>query len=68
MASSETLHERSDGPATATLAAEAGIAIFNVAFERWITSTDAVPLSSLVEQAARDLANLARQRDPAVPS
>ncbi|MCU1452001.1 MAG: regulatory protein TetR [Acidimicrobiales bacterium] len=51
----DALHRRgATGPA-ATLTAEAGIAVFRVAFERWVTERDERDLPQLIRDSLADL-------------
>jgi AcrR family transcriptional regulator len=49
------LRERGVGDLPASLAAEAGIAVFRVAFERWIASADEKDLTDLVRDSFDEL-------------
>ena len=44
------LHQRGVGDPTASLAAEAGIAVFKISFERWITESDGRDLADLMRE------------------
>jgi AcrR family transcriptional regulator len=65
-AAAGALRERGFEDPAASLAAEAGIAIFKIAFERWTRDDGARSLSRLITATADDLARLAadRGRDP----
>ena len=55
----DALRERGvDGP-TATLAAEIGIAVFRIAFQRWVEDTDATGLAELIGTSLDELKALA---------
>lgn len=49
------LRERGVPDPAASLAAEAGVAVFKVSFERWITGSRPRPLSDLIRQSLTDL-------------
>lgn len=53
-----------DDPA-AGLAAEASIAVFKIAFERWVTGTDDATLSQILSQTAAELSAVAAGPKPA---
>jgi AcrR family transcriptional regulator len=46
----------------ASLAAEAGMAIFKVSFERWTSQSGALPLAKYIRESADELARLTAQR------
>jgi len=52
-----------DDPA-AGLAAEAGIAVFKIAFERWVTGTDDATLAQTIHQTATELSAVAARPKP----
>jgi AcrR family transcriptional regulator len=52
------LGQRGAGAPAASLAAEAGIAIFKVSFERWTADSGAHTLSEIIRECADDLAAL----------
>jgi AcrR family transcriptional regulator len=49
------LRERGVPDPAASLAAEAGVAVFKVSFERWITGSRSLPLSDIIRQSLTDL-------------
>ena len=49
------LRRRGTSGATATLTAEAGIAVFRVAFERWVTETAPKELPALIRESLEEL-------------
>lgn len=49
------LRERGVADPAATLAAEAGVAVFKVAFERWISGSPARPLADIIRESLADL-------------
>jgi hypothetical protein len=49
------LRGRGVGELTASLAAEAGIVAFKVAFERWVNDTGQADLSRLIREAFEEL-------------
>jgi hypothetical protein len=51
----DALRRRGTSGPTATLTAEAGIAVFGVAFERWVTETAAQQLSELIHESLEEL-------------
>lgn len=51
----EALHERGVSEPAASLTAEAGIAVFRVAFERWIDSKNREDFQELVRETLREL-------------
>jgi AcrR family transcriptional regulator len=51
----EVLRGRGVGDLAASLAAEAGIAVFKVAFERWISETGQPDLAKLIREAFEEL-------------
>lgn len=55
------LRQRSVPEPAATLAAEAGIAVFRVAFDCWIRGTDERLLSAIIRESARELRAVASQ-------
>lgn len=57
------LHERGVDEPSASLAAEAGIAIFRVAFERWVRGPGDVSLDELIDQSITALKSIT-QRAP----
>ncbi|RKN37904.1 TetR family transcriptional regulator [Streptomyces hoynatensis] len=61
------LRERGVPPATASLAAEAGVAVFKVAFERWIGEEGEEDLPRLVRQSLDELRALAAGAGAASP-
>jgi AcrR family transcriptional regulator len=52
----EALRGRGVGEPAASLAGEAGIAIFRIAFERWISDSVTQPLANYIREAADELA------------
>lgn len=50
-----TLRQRGVGDPTATLAAEAGIVVFRVAFERWVGDDNQRDLTCLIREALDEL-------------
>ncbi len=54
----EALRKRGVAPAVASLAAETGVAVFRVAFERWIAEPDGAPLEEVMRATLADLAGL----------
>lgn len=58
-AASAALRDRGAGAAEAALAAETGMALFKVSFERWIASPSARSIADYVKEAARELTALA---------
>jgi AcrR family transcriptional regulator len=61
----EALRARGVEDPAASLAAEAGIAVFRVAFERWINQTGPRTLSQLIEESVDDLKLVTAGRRPA---
>jgi AcrR family transcriptional regulator len=59
----EALRERGVAPVVATLAAETGVAVFRVAFERWVTEPDEPDLAELMRATLSDLAGLTASAD-----
>ena len=51
----DALRERGVKDPAASLAAEAGIAVFRIAFERWVEGTSDLGLTDLMRQSLRDL-------------
>lgn len=49
------LRGRGVGDPAASLAAEAGIAVFRIAFERWTSETGERPLSQLIQESVDEL-------------
>jgi AcrR family transcriptional regulator len=54
-AMAEALHQRGVGDPAASLAAEAGIAVFKIAFERWINGTNPRDLPQLIRESLEQL-------------
>jgi AcrR family transcriptional regulator len=54
-AMTDALRTRGVAEPAASLTAEAGIAIFRVAFERWVSEEDAVSLAALMRESLGDL-------------
>jgi AcrR family transcriptional regulator len=52
------LRSRGIGEPAASLAAEAGVAIFKVAFERWTSQAGTLPLATYIRESADELALL----------
>jgi AcrR family transcriptional regulator len=52
------LRQRGVAPAVASLAAETGVAVFRVAFERWVTDPDDPKLAEVMRTTLADLAGL----------
>ncbi len=55
---SAALRERGVKEPTASLTAEAGIAVFKVAFERWTDESNERDFSSLIRDSLRELRTL----------
>ncbi|GAA2126288.1 TetR/AcrR family transcriptional regulator [Glycomyces algeriensis] len=55
----ETLRARGIADSAAALAAETGIAVFKVAFERWIQGPDRLDLPTMIREALEELQSLA---------
>jgi AcrR family transcriptional regulator len=55
LAIAEALRQRGVREPAASLAAEAGIAVFRVAFERWITETNRLGLSRVIRESFDEL-------------
>ncbi len=55
----EALRARGVAPAVASLAAEAGVAVFRVSFERWVTEPGEAELDDVMRGTLADLAGLA---------
>jgi AcrR family transcriptional regulator len=53
------LRERGVGEPAASLTAEAGVAVFKVAFERWVVGDDDVRLTELIDASFDELAKVA---------
>jgi hypothetical protein len=51
----DTLHRRGVADPAASLAAEAGMAVFRIAFERWVEETDPRDLSQLIRESLDEL-------------
>jgi hypothetical protein len=51
----EALRRRGIGDPAAILTAEAGIAVFRVAFERWVDPTNTQPLQRLIRESLQEL-------------
>jgi hypothetical protein len=51
----DALHLRGKTRPTATLTAEAGIAVFRVAFDRWVTETTRQDLPQLIRESLEEL-------------
>ncbi|MFJ6213892.1 TetR family transcriptional regulator [Streptomyces sp. NPDC092296] len=51
----DTLRQRGVAEPAASLAAEAGIAVFKIAFERWINGTDQQDMSQLIRESLAEL-------------
>jgi len=49
------LRGRGAGDPAASLAAEAGIAVFKIAFERWVSAAAERPLAGYIDECAADL-------------
>lgn len=60
-AASAALRDRGAGAAEAALAAETGMALFKVSFERWVASPSARSIADYVKEAARELTALAAE-------
>lgn len=60
-AASSALRDRGAGAAEAALAAETGMALFKVSFERWVASPSAQSIADYVKEAARELTALAAE-------
>jgi AcrR family transcriptional regulator len=61
----QALRERGVADAAALLAAEAGVAVFKIAFGRWIDENNAVPLSDIMRESLAELkAVTAGTKDP----
>ncbi|MDT4978589.1 MAG: hypothetical protein QOG07_468 [Pseudonocardiales bacterium] len=54
----DALQQRGVGPAVASLAAETGVAVFRVAFERWVTEPGDAELADVMRATLADLAGL----------
>ncbi|HEY0471089.1 MAG TPA: TetR family transcriptional regulator, partial [Kribbella sp.] len=54
----EGLRERGVEPGTASLAAETGVAVFRVAFERWIAGPEDADLADVMRVTLADLSGL----------
>ena len=52
------LRERGVGPDVAALAAETGVAVFRVAFERWMTEPEGVSLADVIRSTLTTLSGL----------
>jgi hypothetical protein len=52
------LLERGVAPDVAALAAETGVAVFRVSFERWIAAPDDVPIGDVIQATLKTLAGL----------
>lgn len=52
------LLEREVAPDVAALAAETGVAVFRVSFERWISAPDDVPFVDVIQATLKNLAGL----------
>jgi hypothetical protein len=59
------LRRRGVGDPSAALAAETGIAVFKVAFERWIDDTSEQPLSEAIVESLAAVKEFAAGRKPA---
>ncbi|GAA1124206.1 TetR family transcriptional regulator [Kribbella jejuensis] len=55
---SDGLLERGVAPDVAALAAETGVAVFRVSFERWISAPDDVPFADVIQATLKNLAAL----------
>jgi AcrR family transcriptional regulator len=62
---SAALEQRGVAPGVAALAAETGVAVFRVAFERWLAASDGTDLATAVRATLVDLTGLAA---PAAPT
>jgi AcrR family transcriptional regulator len=62
LALAETLRQRGVTEPAASLTAEAGIAVFRVAFERWINETDERDLPQLIRESLDELKDLTAER------
>jgi AcrR family transcriptional regulator len=51
----EALRRRGVGEPAASLSAEAGIAVFRVAFERWVDEANPTPLAQLIQESLDEL-------------
>jgi AcrR family transcriptional regulator len=51
----EALRRRGVADATARLAAEAGVAVFKIAFVRWIDENNAAPMSDIIRESLAEL-------------
>ncbi|MGW2381034.1 TetR/AcrR family transcriptional regulator [Streptomyces sp. NPDC001658] len=49
------LHRRGIAESTASLTAEAGIAVFKVGFERWVTAAEERPMAQVMRESLADL-------------
>jgi AcrR family transcriptional regulator len=56
------LRDRGISEPAASLAAEAGLAIFKVAFERWTSQSASLPLAKYIRESADELALLSARR------
>jgi AcrR family transcriptional regulator len=55
----DALRKRGVAPAIASLAAETGVAVFRVSFERWVTEPDNASLDDVMRATLADLSGLA---------
>lgn len=58
-ATAQTLRGRGVGEPAASLAAEAGVAVFKISFERWIDDSDGRELTELMQEALAELKTVA---------
>ncbi len=62
----EALQQRGLAPTVASLAAETGVAVFRVAFERWVAEPDDPDLADVMRSTLADLAGLTTAESDAV--
>jgi AcrR family transcriptional regulator len=60
----EALRGRGAAPGVASLAAEAGVAVFRVSFERWVTEPGEPDLAAITRTTLADLAGLTVRPEP----
>ncbi|MBW4029793.1 MAG: TetR family transcriptional regulator [Acidobacteria bacterium] len=59
----QALHERGVDEPTSSLAAEAGIAVFRVAFERWVRGRDDVALGVVIDESIATLSAITHREE-----
>ena len=61
------MRQRGVAEPAASLTAEAGVAVFKIAFERWISGTGQQGLAQLIRESLDELKAVTAGRSPAEP-